>query len=578
VPVALKGRVTCGGRPVGGAEVRLLGSPHTLGADSRAVAFEPAASAWTRSLTGFSGSLWNAWQRSVASDVSGITWAEFKVEVADYNPALAEPASHLEADKTYLFPEARAHDEARGLEPEVVWDRQLTDFFGHRWACWRKYVRGKVQGLDWETFMEEVVAKNPHLADDGYVFRSNKSYLLPRNAGQYEYTRVAHTNAKGRYKLVELPPGRYDLEVRAEGCRLHRQSIEVYADTRLHLVLKAIPIPAVPVAGPFVSVRGRQFAVEGRPFRFIGVNLRGLAHYGTGKFTIAGQREQLKHAREMKARVLRLFLAHKDAPQEEIARRLAHTLDLIRTEFPEFYLIPAFTDLYINSEMYPQGDDGFYKTFASPDGTATWTILGPDWFTEGYKRNYLPLVRHIVDQDRFRNEPRILAWEIGNELKTDGRPRQFIQFNQAVADEIRGLDSRHLITTGMMSTAHAGLNREQWSRLYGHRNLDFVTCHIYNADYRDDDSKVSQALNKPFIVEEAGFDATIDDNRAQQIRQDMDAMLDGRHAAGYMQWGFMAGGDNRDGDRDRGMDWVHHSDWNDLFGAYKQRAERLRMT
>ena len=194
-------------------------------------------------------------------------------------------------------------------------------------------------------------------------------------------------------------------------------------------------------------------------------------------------------------------------------------------------------------------------------------------FLDGYKQNYLPLVKHIVGQEACRNEPRILAWEIGNELKVDGRPGLFIKFNHAVADEIRKLDPHHLITTGMLSTAHAGLNREQWSRLYGHENLDFITCHIYNADYRDDDSKVSDAVSKPFIVEEAGFDGTQNENRMEQIKRDMDTMFDHRQAAGYMQWGFMAGADNRDGDRDRGMDWVHHSDWNDLFGAYKQRAE-----
>jgi hypothetical protein len=572
MPVILEGRITSGGKPVGGAEVRLLGSPHTLGADSRAVAYDPTGSAWTRSITGFGGSLWNTWQKLVAPEVSGLSYEEFKGEVVDYNPSLAESGGRLKAGEVYLFPEARVDAAARGLDDDnIVWDRQLTGFSGHRWACWCKYVRGKVQGLDWNTFMVDVVTKNEGLVKDGYVFRASKSYLLPRNAGQYEYTRVAHTDAQGRYRLAELPPGRFDLEVRAEGYRQHRQVIDLDADTTLNLALEAVPVVVVPTAGPFVTVRGRQFAIEGRPFRFIGVNLRGLAHYGMGKFDIAAQRVQLKHAHEMKVRVVRLFLAHKEAPQEEIATRLARTLDLLRSEYPQMYLVPAFTDLYINSEMYPQGDDGYYES--GPGGA--WTILGARWFSEGYKQNYLPLVRHIVGRKAFRNEPQILAWEIGNELKLDGKPGQFIKFNQAVADEIRSLDPNHLITTGMMSTAHAGLNRDQWTRLYSHANLDFITCHIYNADYRDDDSKVGVAVNKPFIVEEAGFDGKPGDNRAEQIKRDMDTMLDNRRAAGYMQWGFMAEGDNRDGDRDRGMDWVYHSDWNDLFGAYKERAERL---
>jgi hypothetical protein len=49
----------------------------------------------------------------------------------------------------------------------------------------------------------------------------------------------------------------------------------------------------------------------------------------------------------------------------------------------------------------------------------------------------------------------------------------------------------------------------------------------------------------------------------------------GRGACGYMQWAFMAGGDNGDGDRDRGMDRHFHPDWDGLWNIYTLRVKAL---
>jgi hypothetical protein len=360
---------------------------------------------------------------------------------------------------------------------------------------------------------------------------------------------------------------------------LLQQTIEIAADTVLDLELsEAVPRVVARAVGGFVEALDRRFVIQGRNFKpFIGINLRALAHYGQGKFQAAGQQDQLKHAREMGVRVVRFFLANKYEPKETVRARFSALLELIDREFKEMYVIPSFTDLYIDSELYPQGDDDYYKTFAdgaNPD--RKWTILGRQWFVGGYKDNYLPLVKYIVGDDRFRNHPRIFAWEIGNELKVDNGQELFIKFNHTVADAIRQLDKRHMITTGLMSTAHAGLRKEQWRRLYGHKNLNFITSHIYNADYRDNDDAVSRTVSKPYIIEEAGFDGKHGEDRAERVKQDMTTLFDHCGTAGYMQWGFMAGGDNRDGDRDRGMDWIFHSDWNSLFEVYRQRARHFQ--
>jgi hypothetical protein len=579
--VALKGRVAAAGRPVPDAKVRLLGRAEELGSDPRAAAYDPTAITWTRTLTGFQGHVWNCWQQYVAPEVAGITWEEFRVEVLQYNPALAASQGRFKAGQTYLLPELKRFDVAYGIEPEVVWDRSIMGFAGDRWTCWQRYVRTKVPGLTWAEFRKEVGKRNPHLKEDSFRFFPDKSYLLPRDPGQELYTRVTFSGAAGRYRFDALQPGRYKLEVSADGYQPLRRDVKVREDRTLDLELERFPSDllameafAIPTdrADVFVDVQGRDFVRGGMPFRFIGVNLRGLAHYGTPQYPLASQRDQLNHVREMGASVVRIFLPHRDVPTGEVNTRLSNLLGLLREEFPEIYLIVALTDLYINSQHRPVGDDPFYKTHTDPDGRE-WTLLGREWFAGGYEQNYRPFVDTIVPA--FKDEPRIMAWDIGNELKLPEDRPLFIEFNHALADRIKSLDPRHLVTTGMMSTRHAGLWSPGQHRLYKSPHIDFVTSHIYNADYGDDDSALATELNKPFLVEEAGFDPIPEhQDRTDRVRQDMDVMF-GRGACGYMQWAFMAGGDNGDGDRDRGMDRHFHPDWDGLWNVYTLRVKAL---
>ena len=84
-------------------------------------------------------------------------------------------------------------------------------------------------------------------------------------------------------------------------------------------------------------------------------------------------------------------------------------------------------------------------------------------------------------------------------------------------------------------------------------------------------------LNKPFIIEEAGFGHELPGDRVDQIRRDMDRWF-GFGASGYMQWGYMpVSGDIGDGDDDSGMDrkW-NGGHFDGLFNLYRDRAAVLK--
>ncbi|MFW6183893.1 MAG: hypothetical protein ACOC8X_08870 [Chloroflexota bacterium] len=61
----------------------------------------------------------------------------------------------------------------------IVWDRRLTGYQGDRRRLWQQ-LSAEVP-ISWERFSAEIARHNPHLAADGYLFRPDKVYVIPRS-------------------------------------------------------------------------------------------------------------------------------------------------------------------------------------------------------------------------------------------------------------------------------------------------------------------------------------------------------------------------------------------------------------
>lgn len=604
-PGVLRGRVINAlGEPIGGARVRLIGDRETLGADPHAAANRRGAVTWTRPLTGYAGTLWNCWQAYVAPAVAGITWEEFRHEAAQYNPSLRQSDDRLVAGSTYYLPENRVFADTRGSAPAVLWDRLLSGFAGDLWRCWQLHVQGKVVGVKWEQFQAEMTEHNPGLTSAASPLLAAQTYVLPRNAGQEEYLRVAYSAVNGRFTFDGLAPGAYRIEISAPGYQRTVQTLVLDGDASLAFTLEPVSIE-IERGDPFVRAVGQHFAVGGRKFRFVGVNLRGLAHYGlSDPVRSANAADQLQAAREMGARVVRIFLPHAQVSVEETRGRLIALLDLMEKRFSDMYLIVALANLYDDVDFRVPGDKrdpdgGFYTHQPIGEGRK---LLSIDWFREGYKVNYRPFVQTILQDPTIRNSPRILAYNIGNELKAEsrgdgyniGHPELLVDFMRTMARQMRQWDGgKHLITTGMISTRHAHMagNDALRERLYDTPELDFITNHAYHGDddqatnldqenagaSREDDSDLAGRLGKPLLIEEAGMEPTPNQrDRSGWVAQDLQRLLDEKQAVGYMPWGFMQGPDNGDGDNKLGLDHIkHEADWHQLRRMLNERSAAL---
>lgn len=326
----------------------------------------------------------------------------------------------------------------------------------------------------------------------------------------------------------------------------------------------------VPVTGTWVdppagalAVSGAGFTLDGAPFRFVGMNTRGLVHYGGADLlpytSSADVTTTLDAAAASGARVLRVFAANRHLDPATAADRLATTLDAAHAR--GLFVIVALTDYYPTG-FNPPGDEGWYAV--DPNG---YTVLSHDWFVSGYTTNYLPWLRAAVD--RNAGHPALFAWELGNELKDPWYPETYVAWAQAVAAELRARDPATLVTTGLISTSSAALSTDQASRL--HAAVDFMTVHLYDGA-GDGDVALAASLGLPILVEEAGFSG---DGRGAAVRAHAESLF-GQGADGYLQWGLMATtGDNGDGDRTYGMDRVFHGDWEELQSTYATLASGL---
>ena len=575
------------GAPIPGAMLRLTSGLATLGGDPRAISNSRGTVTWTRPLKGFGGSLWNCWQKHVANRVAAITWEEFRREAAQYNPSLRDSDDVILADQQYFLPENRVGSDTAGTAPDVVWDRVLPDFDGDLWACWRKCLKGKVVGMTWEMFRRQVRDHNPGLVVGKKAGGQLATIVLPRNSNQDEYTRVTFSDAEGRFRFEDLPSGSYRLEVAANGFLPDTRDITVPVEGKVVIGLQA-SLAAQPrddvfalAGGPdaFIQRAGRDFVLQGRRFRFIGVNLRGLVHYGQNPgLPIANAQQQLQAARDSGVRVVRVFAPHKDVSPADTVSRLQRLLDLMDNQFPEMYLVVSLCNLYGDVDFRVPGDSD--SVFSLQPGGQGAHILGPDWFREGYKHGFTTFARTIVTA--FQNNARIMAYNVGNELKAQEDPGLLVDFMLTMARQIKEWDSRrHLLTTGMISTRHAFMagNDALRKRLYGSNDIDFITNHAYHDQHPEapsieDDSDLSFLLSKPLVIEEAGISGSGD--RTGFYDRDMQVLLDEKKASGYMPWGFMAGSDNNDGDRDLGIDQAFHgADWDRLRQMLRERGAAL---
>ncbi|MCX7020522.1 MAG: discoidin domain-containing protein [bacterium] len=339
---------------------------------------------------------------------------------------------------------------------------------------------------------------------------------------------------------------------------------------RLYGLLSCFAACALAAAQPadLVTTHGRNFVHQGKVFRFVGVNIRGLSQYGKPvplPYTSTGDIDtNINGAASMGVKVIRLFAPNSEYSTQDNIDRLRGVLD--KMLLANMKAIVCMTDFYYNN-YHPAGDDSFYTSQGG------WQLLNDTWFKTGYTLNYLPWIRSVADQ--LKNHSAVFAWELGNELSDLQTQANIIPFARAAAAAIKAIDPHHMVTTGFLSIDHIQVGIDNGISLYSDPNIDFITVHTYNGQDPSANWNVASRVEKPLVVEEYGWSASSGD-RVANTQAQVNKWYDTRLVSGFMQWGYQAGTyDIGDGDNDVGMDRYAHPDYNQLFSVYLTRANAL---
>jgi hypothetical protein len=314
---------------------------------------------------------------------------------------------------------------------------------------------------------------------------------------------------------------------------------------------------------------GSEFYLNGTTFRFVGVNIRGLVHYGYKDQLywpdFSHVDENLDGVKSLGGKVIRIFAPSQVTTHQENVNRLKNVLD--KMDARGLKAIICLTDLY-NTGYCPQGDFSYYST--QPGG---WTLLDDVWFAGGYRNNYLPFVQLAITQLKDHNA--IFAWELGNELTDIKNPNNIINFALTVSSTIKSIDTTHMVTTGFIGIDHTQIGETAGYNLYASPYLDFITQHCYNGEDQTQNWTVHSRLGKPLIIEEFGWETTYG-YRTVVTLSEMNKWLDTRAARGFMHWGYQAQSiDIGDGDNMYGIDRYHFTDYNEMVSIYSTRAAQF---
>ncbi|MBN1649296.1 MAG: cellulase family glycosylhydrolase [Spirochaetales bacterium] len=325
------------------------------------------------------------------------------------------------------------------------------------------------------------------------------------------------------------------------------------------LVFTAVIVLFSCLSGPknipksFVAVKGNRFILDGKIYRYVGVNMwyaMNLGSSGEG-----GNRERL--VRELD------FLAERGITNLRImASSEGPDGEPFRVE-PALQIAPGVynEDLFkgLDFALYEMGKrnmkavlclTNYWEWTGGMSQYLNWAGHGviPYGKTSGisqiytddfYSNNaavqlYFNHVSTVINRVNsfsgtvYRDDPAIMAWQLSNEPRGHKNAEAYLEWVRQSADHIKSLDPYHLVSTGSEGkTADPSDSNTLWQKIHAIDSIDYATVHVwlYNwgwydvwsgegsyfmardlaRKYMEAHIAMSAAFNKPLVLEEFGL-------------------------------------------------------------------------
>lgn len=308
----------------------------------------------------------------------------------------------------------------------------------------------------------------------------------------------------------------------------------------------------------FISVNGKQFDRDGKPYYFIGTNLWygpiiGSDGEGGNRNRLVRELDSLKTCGVENLRILvGADAGSKNAntvkpylqPEPGVLNdTLLAGLDFLLAEMHKRDMVGV---IYLTNSWDWSGGYGFYMTNngfkdspnASGEGYNKYVAYASK-FVHSSKSiaMFHAFVKSIITRTNrytgkpYKDDPTIMSWQICNEPRPFARDAKskelFYQFISSTARLIKQLDPNHLVSTGSEGLYGCEADEDLCTRVHNDLNIDYLTVHIwpinwgwasrdrlYEAlpnvyikanNYINLHIRMAERINKPMVIEEFGY-------------------------------------------------------------------------
>ncbi len=322
----------------------------------------------------------------------------------------------------------------------------------------------------------------------------------------------------------------------------------------------AAPAPnKVPAQSGFVSVKGRHFQLDGKPYYYAGANLWYGMYLGSPGKTgdrarLARELDQLASQGVMNLRVLAVSEAStlKRAVTPAVVQGPMQIDDTLWQGLDYLLDQMARRDmkavLYVNNFWQWSGGMSSYLAWSTgkpamdPDATGDWN---------GFMENSASFYRDAKAQEAFRftlkklltrkngvngrayrDDPTIMAWQLANEPRPgkDGNSTYFGAFTKWIDDTagyIKTLAPKQLVSTGNEGWMGTAGSKELYEKAHASKHVDYLTFHMWAPNWSWYDAKkpattydaawqkmqdylnwhidAANRMGKPIVLEEFGI-------------------------------------------------------------------------
>ena len=306
----------------------------------------------------------------------------------------------------------------------------------------------------------------------------------------------------------------------------------------------------------FVSVDGKRFFLNNKPYYFLGTNL----WYGMnlGSKGESGDRQRLINELDFLSNIgvknLRV-MASSEGPDTERWRivpslqsspgkyntELLDGLDFLLYEMGKrnmkaIMCLNNFWHWSGGMAQYVSWENNTKIPYPPIDGEGDWQkyqeYASSFYSNKKAKEHYYNHIRFIVLRENsyteklYRDDPTIMSWQLGNEPRGINNRGNFLDWIESSAQLIKEIDPNHLVTIGSEgSTAHPS-SGNNFFKDHESEYIDYTTIHIWIQNwgwfdpsneqslstsidkvqsYINEHEKLALKLNKPVVLEEFGI-------------------------------------------------------------------------